>query len=183
QRRNRRLQLAARPAWRAGRAARPGLYRDHVDQLPRVRGRVRPRRLGRRLVRAALGLGHRRDRARMRGSRRLHARPWRSRAAARRAGAGCVTVARRAEWTRETLAAAVRAGDKRALARAISLVEDRDSLAYDVIHDLYPETGGAYAIGVTGPPGVGKSSLISALVRHVRADDRKVGVISVDPSS
>ena len=94
-----------------------------------------------------------------------------------------MTVARRAEWTRETLAAAVRAGDKRALARAISLVEDRDSLAYDVIHDLYPETGGAYAIGVTGPPGVGKSSLISALVRHVRADDRKVGVISVDPSS
>jgi LAO/AO transport system kinase len=90
---------------------------------------------------------------------------------------------KRAEWTRETLAAAVRAGDKRALARAISLVEDGDMLAYDVIRDLYPETGRAYAIGVTGPPGVGKSSLISALVRHVRADDCKVGVISVDPSS
>jgi LAO/AO transport system kinase len=94
-----------------------------------------------------------------------------------------VTVPKRAEWTRATLAAAVRAGDRRALARAISLVEDGDPLAYDVIHDLYPETGGAYAIGITGPPGVGKSSLISALVRHVRADDRKVGVISVDPSS
>jgi LAO/AO transport system kinase len=90
---------------------------------------------------------------------------------------------KRAEWTRETLAAAVRAGDKRALARAISLVEDGDTLAYDVIHDLYPETGRTYAIGVTGPPGVGKSSLISALVRHVRAEDRTVGVISVDPSS
>jgi LAO/AO transport system kinase len=90
---------------------------------------------------------------------------------------------KRAEWTRETLAAAVRAGDKRALARAISLVEDGDTLAYDVIHDLYPQTGRAYAIGVTGPPGVGKSSLISALVRHVRAEDKKVGVISVDPSS
>jgi LAO/AO transport system kinase len=92
-------------------------------------------------------------------------------------------MSKRAEWTRETLAAAVRAGDKRALARAISLVENGDALAYDVIHDLYPETGGAYAIGITGPPGVGKSSLISALVRHVRADDQEVGVISVDPSS
>jgi LAO/AO transport system kinase len=90
---------------------------------------------------------------------------------------------KRAEWTREALAAAVRAGDKRALARAISLVEDGDTLAYDVIHDLYPQTGRAYAIGVTGPPGVGKSSLISAVVRHVRAEDRQVGVISVDPSS
>ena len=90
---------------------------------------------------------------------------------------------KRAEWTRETLAAAVRAGDKRALARAISLVEDGDTLAYDVIHDLYPQTGRAYAIGVTGPPGVGKSSLISALVRHVRSGEQSVGVISVDPSS
>jgi LAO/AO transport system kinase len=89
----------------------------------------------------------------------------------------------RRDWTRETLAEGVRAGDKRALARAISLVENGDALAYDVVHDLYPETGRAYAIGVTGPPGVGKSSLISALVRHVRAEDTTVGVISVDPSS
>src|SRR5438270_12604887 len=89
----------------------------------------------------------------------------------------------RTEWTRESLAQGVRAGDKRALARAISLVENGDSLAYDVVHDLYPETGRTYAIGVTGPPGVGKSSLISALVRHVRARDTSVGVISVDPSS
>jgi LAO/AO transport system kinase len=92
-------------------------------------------------------------------------------------------MAKRGEWTRETLAEGIRSGDKRALARAISLVEDGDTLAYDVIHDLYPQTGRAYAIGVTGPPGVGKSSLISALVRHVRAQGRSVGVISVDPSS
>ena len=92
-------------------------------------------------------------------------------------------MAARRDYTRESLAAGVRAGDRRALARAITLVENREPLAYEVVRDLYPETGGAYAIGVTGPPGVGKSTLISALVRHVRSLDRSVGVISVDPSS
>ena len=92
-------------------------------------------------------------------------------------------MAARRDFTRESLAAGVRAGDRRALARAITLVENSDPLAYDVVRDLYPETGGAYAIGVTGPPGVGKSSLISTLVRHVRGLERSVGVISVDPSS
>ena len=77
-------------------------------------------------------------------------------------------MAGRREWTRETLAAGVRGGDRRALARAISLVEDGDPLAYGVVADLYPETGCAYSVGVTGPPGVGKSSLVSALIRHVR---------------
>src|SRR5918992_1960240 len=86
-------------------------------------------------------------------------------------------------WTLEALLEGVRAGDRRALARAITLVESSDGLAYDLIRALYPETGKAYAIGVTGPPGVGKSSLISALVRHVRASGVGVGVISVDPSS
>ena len=89
----------------------------------------------------------------------------------------------RRDWTRETLAGGVRSGDKRALARAISLVENADPLAYDVVRDLYPQTGNSYAVGITGPPGVGKSSLISSLVRHVRRDGRSVGVISVDPSS
>ena len=92
-------------------------------------------------------------------------------------------MAGRRDWTRATLAAGVRDGDRRALARAITLVENGDPLAYDVVRDLYPQTGGAYAIGVTGPPGVGKSSLISALVRHVREQDTQVGVLSVDPSS
>src|SRR5215510_5368134 len=89
----------------------------------------------------------------------------------------------RREWTRETLAEGVRDGDRRALARAITLVENGDPLAYDVVKDLYPQTGRTYAIGLTGPPGVGKSSLISALLRHVRRTDTEVGVISVDPSS
>ena len=87
------------------------------------------------------------------------------------------------QWTRESLAEGVRKGDKRALARAISLVENADPLAYELVRDLYPETGQAYAVGITGPPGVGKSSLISALVRHLREQQRTIGVISVDPSS
>src|ERR671937_2676817 len=92
-------------------------------------------------------------------------------------------MARRRDWTREALAEGVRTGDRRALARAISLVENSDPLAYELVRELYPETGHTYAVGITGPPGVGKSTLIAALVRHVREDDRSVGVISVDPSS
>ncbi len=92
-------------------------------------------------------------------------------------------MARRREWTREALLEGVRADDRRALARAITLVENSDPLAYELVRELYPDTGKAYAIGVTGPPGVGKSSLISALVRHVREQGKTVGVISVDPSS
>ena len=89
----------------------------------------------------------------------------------------------RRNWTRERLVEAVLAGDRRALARAITLVENGDPLAYEVVGDIYPKTGQAFAVGLTGPPGVGKSSLASALIRLVRADEQTVGVISVDPSS
>ncbi|HEX8743741.1 MAG TPA: methylmalonyl Co-A mutase-associated GTPase MeaB [Thermoleophilaceae bacterium] len=89
----------------------------------------------------------------------------------------------RRDWTRETLVEGVRTGDRRAVARAITLVENADPLAYELVHDVYPHTGRALSVGVTGPPGVGKSTLISALVRHVRAQDQTVGVVSVDPSS
>jgi LAO/AO transport system kinase len=91
-------------------------------------------------------------------------------------------VARR-DWTRETLLDGVRSGDRRALARAITLVENSDPLAYELVRELYPETGNAYSVGITGPPGVGKSSLIGALIRHIRAQDKTIGVVSVDPSS
>ena len=92
-------------------------------------------------------------------------------------------MAGRRDWTRESLAAGVRAGDKRAVARAITLVENGAPMAYELVEDIYPDTGRAYSIGITGPPGVGKSSLISQLVRHVRAQEQTVGVVSVDPSS
>jgi LAO/AO transport system kinase len=86
-------------------------------------------------------------------------------------------------WTPGELAAGVRTADKRALARAITLVESRAPEAASLIAAVYGETGNATMVGVTGPPGVGKSSLISALIRHVRPSGKTVGVISVDPSS
>ena len=89
----------------------------------------------------------------------------------------------RREWSLEELTAGVRAGDARALARGISLVENGDPVAYPLVRELYPETGNAAVVGVTGPPGAGKSSLNGALVAHVRESDRTVGVVSVDPSS
>ena len=89
----------------------------------------------------------------------------------------------RRELTLEELVAGVRGGDRRALARAISLVEDGDALAYPLVREVYPGTGRARVVGVTGPPGVGKSSLIGALVAHIRELGQTVGVVSVDPSS
>ena len=74
-------------------------------------------------------------------------------------------------------------GDKRALARAISLIENGDPVGGEIVADLYPRTGSARVIGFTGPPGVGKSTLIGALVRALREHDRRVGVLSIDPSS
>ncbi len=88
-----------------------------------------------------------------------------------------------AAWTAEALLDGLRSGDRRALARAISLVENGDPLARELVRETYPDTGRAEVVGMTGPPGVGKSSLVSALVRLVRAQGRTIGVVSVDPSS
>ena len=74
-------------------------------------------------------------------------------------------------------------GDKRALARAISLVEDDEPEGWDIVREVFPHTGKARLVGLTGPPGAGKSTLIGAMVRHRRAKDRTVGVLSIDPSS
>ena len=77
----------------------------------------------------------------------------------------------------------VTGGDTRAMARAITLVENRDPLAYELVREIYPGTGAASLVGFTGPPGVGKSSLIACVVTLLRGEERRVGVVSVDPSS
>ncbi len=74
-------------------------------------------------------------------------------------------------------------GDRRALARAISLVEDDDPAGWALVRAVYPHTGRAAVVGVTGAPGAGKSTLIGALVKNRRAADRSVAVLSIDPSS
>src|SRR5512134_442982 len=82
-----------------------------------------------------------------------------------------------------TLAERLLAGDKRALARAITLIENDDPAGWDLVREVYPETGKARIVGLTGPPGVGKSTLIGALTAEMRKADRQVAVLSIDPSS
>jgi LAO/AO transport system kinase len=77
----------------------------------------------------------------------------------------------------------VLAGDRRAVARAISLIENRDPRGPELMALVFPHTGGAAHIGLTGPPGSGKSTLVSALCRHLRGLGLTVGVLSVDPTS
>jgi GTPase len=74
-------------------------------------------------------------------------------------------------------------GDKRALARAISLVENDDPAGWELVREVYPRTGRASVVGFTGPPGVGKSTLIGALTKAQRQRGRQVAVLSIDPSS
>ena len=85
--------------------------------------------------------------------------------------------------TAADLAENLLAGDKRALARAISLVENDDPEGWALVREVYPRTGHASVVGFTGPPGVGKSTLIGRLIEHVRGLDRQVAVLSIDPSS
>ncbi len=85
--------------------------------------------------------------------------------------------------TPDELVAGVLGGDRRAVARVISLLEDGAADGRSVIRDLWPHTGRALTVGLTGPPGVGKSTLSAALVTFLRATGETVGVLSVDPSS
>jgi LAO/AO transport system kinase len=75
------------------------------------------------------------------------------------------------------------AGDKRALARAITLIESDDPAGWELVREVYPRTGKARIVGFTGPPGVGKSTLIGALTGELRKAEREVAVLSIDPSS
>lgn len=83
----------------------------------------------------------------------------------------------------ESLSERLLAGDKRALARAISLVENDDPEGWALVRDVYSRTGNASMIGFTGPPGVGKSTLLAALTKLERARENTVAVLSIDPSS
>ncbi len=83
----------------------------------------------------------------------------------------------------ETLAKRLLAGDRRALARAISLVENDRPEGWELVKEVYPHTGNASVVGFTGPPGVGKSTLIGAVTKSRREAGRTVGVLSIDPSS
>lgn len=87
------------------------------------------------------------------------------------------------ESDRSGLISALRAGDSRALARAISVVENRYSGWSDLLKDLFPHTGKARVIGLTGAPGAGKSTLVDQLAKLYRKQNRTVGIIAVDPTS
>ncbi|MDQ3631827.1 MAG: ATP/GTP-binding protein, partial [Actinomycetota bacterium] len=83
----------------------------------------------------------------------------------------------------KSLAERLLAGDKRALARAITLVENDDPAGWELVREVFPHTGKASIVGLTGAPGSGKSTLISVLTKLRRAADRQVAVLSIDPSS
>jgi LAO/AO transport system kinase len=82
-----------------------------------------------------------------------------------------------------TLVDQLRSGDARALARAISIIENRAAGWSDLLKALFPLTGNALVIGLTGAPGSGKSTLVDQLAKHYRKENRTVGIIAVDPTS
>ncbi len=77
----------------------------------------------------------------------------------------------------------LKSGDKRALARAITLIENGEQAGWDLVKEIFPVTGKARIVGFTGPPGVGKSTLVGSLTAELRKSDRKVGALLIDPSS
>ena len=81
------------------------------------------------------------------------------------------------------LADRVRSGDVRAIARAISLIEDESPAAAALVGAIFPHTGRAYLVGMTGPPGAGKSTLVDRLTAETRRSGETVGVVAVDPTS
>jgi len=83
----------------------------------------------------------------------------------------------------QTLINQVRSGDVRSLARAISVVENRSPQSPEILKALFPHSGRARIIGMTGSPGAGKSTLVDGLARHYRKQERTVGIVAVDPTS
>jgi len=85
--------------------------------------------------------------------------------------------------TPPSLSARVLDGDPRALARAISLIEDETAAGAELVRQIFPRTGRAYLVGVTGAPGSGKSTLVDRLTAEIRTRAQTVGVVAVDPTS
>ena len=81
------------------------------------------------------------------------------------------------------LVKSIRSGDPRSLAKAISIVEREDSAAEAILAELYASTGKARIIGITGSPGAGKSTLVAALAKHYRKQEKRIGIVAVDPTS
>ena len=85
--------------------------------------------------------------------------------------------------TERTLSERVLAGDPRAIARAISLIEDETPAGAELVRRIFASSGRAYLIGVTGPPGAGKSTLVDRMIGEIRKAGKTVGVVAVDPTS
>src|SRR5579863_3925486 len=83
----------------------------------------------------------------------------------------------------ESLAAQIRAGDVRAIARAITAIEDHDPQSEELIKKIFPDTGQAFVLGMTGAPGTGKSTLVDRLAALYRKRGDTVGIVAVDPTS
>lgn len=74
-------------------------------------------------------------------------------------------------------------GDRKGIAKAITLIETEDHKGQELISTIYPFTGNAHVVGITGPPGAGKSTLVEKIVLHLRGMNKKVGIIAIDPTS
>jgi LAO/AO transport system kinase len=74
-------------------------------------------------------------------------------------------------------------GNKRAVSRTITLIENKDPVAKEIVDELYPHTGSGKIVGITGPPGVGKSTLVDQMIKEWRKRDKKIAVVAIDPTS